>query len=423
MRTRIARLALCICGLLPALTACAPLHGGAGRSAVATITTTSSSATPEVTDAPTPSTPPTPVATATPSPEPPVIHSTPVPRPPTPAPTPLPTPVVPPAFATNGKMCTGCIHLFAAADGNLWTVAPGGCGIQQVTPPGATANYSWAGPPNGSGQPTCPGGTVKFGVTGPDGNLWITREIASSSTAEGEVDRITPGGAMTSFPVARPAPLGGASSASDNSGRVTVGPDRALWFTDFTDRMIGRITTSGSVTEYVVSASPEAIVRGPDGALWFNDSGVARLGRITTSGAVTYVSLPGSATDLTVGSDSNLWVSDGPGGEMLRVTARGSVTRYPVTGAIGQSPGPVWLVTGRDGNVWFTDSNNDAVGWIGPRGDAHEYQVPGQADQRSSWPAPDHLAVGLDGHVWFLEITMTLLTYYGYAADELFRVG
>jgi virginiamycin B lyase len=264
---------------------------------------------------------------------------------------------------------------------------------------------------------------VKFGVTGPDGNLWLTRELdGSNSTTAGEVDRVTPGGAVTAFTVPRPVPLGSSWSGSDNSGAIAVGPDGAMWFTDVTDQLIGRITTAGAVTEYTVSASPLAIVRGPDGALWFTDSGVARIGRITTSGVVSYVSLPGSGVDLTVGSDGNLWVSQGIGGGILRVTAQGSATRYPVPGAIGQTPDAGWLVTARDGNVWFGDPTNDAVGWISPQGDAHEYQVPGQYPQRSHWPAPDRLAVGPDGHIWFLQLTITLLTAYPYSGDELFRV-
>src|ERR1019366_3520028 len=50
---------------------------------------------------------------------------------------------------------------------------------------------------------------------------------------------------------------------------------------------IGRITTSGSVTEYPVAAPNSSITTGPDGALWFTEFGGNKIGRITIGGAVT----------------------------------------------------------------------------------------------------------------------------------------
>ena len=51
---------------------------------------------------------------------------------------------------------------------------------------------------------------------------------------------------------------------------------------------IGRITTSGQVTEYASGISPNAqpygIAAGPDGALWFTEF-AGRIGRITTAGS------------------------------------------------------------------------------------------------------------------------------------------
>ena len=39
---------------------------------------------------------------------------------------------------------------------------------------------------------------------------------------------------------------------------ITAGPDGALWFTEFGPSKIGRITTTGVITEYVVSLPPIA---------------------------------------------------------------------------------------------------------------------------------------------------------------------
>jgi len=75
---------------------------------------------------------------------------------------------------------------------------------------------------------------------------------------------------------------------------ITAGPDGALWFTDLDGDAIGRITTSGSITEYALpnpDSGPTGITAGPDGALWFTEAYGSRIGRITTAGAITEYAL------------------------------------------------------------------------------------------------------------------------------------
>ena len=60
----------------------------------------------------------------------------------------------------------------------------------------------------------------------------------------------------------------------DGPQGITVGPDGALWFTNFANNTIGRITTDGVVTNYYTGVGidgPQGITVGPDGALWFTN--------------------------------------------------------------------------------------------------------------------------------------------------------
>ena len=84
---------------------------------------------------------------------------------------------------------------------------------------------------------------------------------------------------------------------------IAVGSDGALWFSE-TNQSIGRITTSGAVTEYPVGSDTFGVTKGPDGAIWF--TAACGFGRITTSGVVvTYSANPGS--HITFGVDGALW--------------------------------------------------------------------------------------------------------------------
>src|SRR5262249_30277550 len=94
---------------------------------------------------------------------------------------------------------------------------------------------------------------------GPDGNLWYTRIREAFRPSGAAVGRMTLSGVSTEFPLG--------NALSDPLG-ITAGPDGAVWFGESYDTIVGRATTSGSITEYTVDARPQGLTLGPDGALW-----------------------------------------------------------------------------------------------------------------------------------------------------------
>ena len=150
----------------------------------------------------------------------------------------------------------------AAPDGALWFTAPTGQLIGRITTSGKLSHY-----PVHTAQAFPQNITV-----GPDGALWFTERI-------GRIGRITSSGAVTEFPVHPP------------KGRalfgITTGPDHALWFTEPNAKMIGRMTTTGQITEYAVpSGYPTSITASPDGALWFTAITPSSVNRIDTTGTI-----------------------------------------------------------------------------------------------------------------------------------------
>jgi len=185
-------------------------------------------------------------------------------------------------------------------------------------------------------------------------------------------------------------------SASSQPYAITVGPDGALWFTETNGAKIGRITTSGVVTEFPLPAGsqPLDIIAGPDGALWFGDSGSPGLmiGRITTSGAITQFPVPLTVQvgKLTAGPDGALWFTV-PAAQIGRVTTSGVQTYYHLPSTSGSAAS---IVTASDGNMWFGDTNTAHLDRITPSGVITQFAMPaGQS-------APNDLAIGPDGAVW-----------------------
>jgi streptogramin lyase len=99
------------------------------------------------------------------------------------------------------------------------------------------------------------------------------------------------------------------ADAQSNPQGITSGPDGALWFTEAYGNKIGRITTSGTISEYAVptsGSSPEGIAAGPDGALWFTEGVSSKIGKVTPSGSFTEYAVPTSGSSpfgITAGPD------------------------------------------------------------------------------------------------------------------------
>ena len=179
---------------------------------------------------------------------------------------------------------------------------------------------------------------------------------------------------------------------TDQAGRITAGPDGALWFTETVAGKIGRITTAGVLTEYAIPAAnsyPYGITTGPDGALWFTEVNAQKIGRITTDGLVTEYPVSGTPTtsflrDITAGADGALWFNKWCTG-ISRITTAGAITDYSTSSC------PQGITAGPDGAVWFADFYQ--VGRITREGVMTSFPVPNYVLQS--------IAVGSDSALWF----------------------
>jgi virginiamycin B lyase len=190
-----------------------------------------------------------------------------------------------------------------------------------------------------------------------------------------------------------------------------------LWFTEPQDNKIGRITTTGELTEFSLPPLPKpgvasyvGITMGPDGALWFanpfgNQNG--EISRITTAGAVTEFLLPSAfsgVSGITAGPDGALWFTERSGGKIGRITTAGAVTEFPIPPASHVGRGPfrishdAWGITaGPDGALWFTETIANKIGRITTTGELREFLLPAPNS------LPSGITAGPDGALWFTE--------------------
>jgi streptogramin lyase len=255
----------------------------------------------------------------------------------------------------------------------------GGDEIGRITPEGSYTFFGDSSTIN-PGAHSLPGITV-----GSDGNLWFT-EVDT-----GDVGRITPTGTITEFEL---------TNTSTSMFDIVSGPDGNLWLAEGERQMIGRLPTSGSgLTEFgpVSGSRPYSITNGPDGNMWFAEFG-GQIGRITPGGGITEFS-SGTRTgfDIVGGPDGNVWFTQYPSndtGQIARISTDGSGLTEFSAGLTGTETN--YIAAGPDGNLWFTERSPAVapkVGRITPTGVITEYSLPAFAD-------PSGLTAGPDGNIW-----------------------
>lgn len=264
----------------------------------------------------------------------------------------------------------------AGSDGALWFTEPYSGKIGRITTKRAITEY------------TIPiSGSAPTGITaGPDGALWF------GDNGTDAIGRITTSGKVTEYALS-------AECEYTRDIAITPGPEGTLWFTQGTPffqttlhECIGRITMLGAVTEYqlplrsakidgntIPNATPGLgyITAGPDGALWFTEANIGNIGRITISGTITEFSIPvpnNSLFGISAGPDGALWFTASGGcfeespsaclifvaTEIGRITTSGVITEYPTPATV---KGLWGIAAGPDGAMWFTDPDG-SVGRI-----------------------------------------------------------
>jgi streptogramin lyase len=234
-----------------------------------------------------------------------------------------------------------------------------------------------------------------LGVTvGPDGAVWFTESKGVVLSPPG-IGRITPSGEISEYRNV----LLAAPAAS-----IALGPDGNLWFTEPSSHAIGRITTSGTITEFLISGSaqPQGIVAGPDGNLWFTqEAGHGSIGRITTSGEVSEFEsgMTSGAKPLGIasGPDGALWFCESGGsGAIGRITTSGTISQY-TTGLTANSE-PFEIAAASDGDLYFTERKDPGgIGKVTPSGSISQVAIP------TANSKPQGITAGPDGNVWFTE--------------------
>jgi virginiamycin B lyase len=237
------------------------------------------------------------------------------------------------------------LGIAAGPDGNLW-IADANFYLDRLSPTGKLNQFP-DGQNDSADSSIC---EDEFVTAGPDGAMWTTEacDVDQGAYSDGNLQRFTVAGVSSNY--------GGVSNSSPFD--LATGSDGALWFTDPSGFQIDRVTTTGTQTTYTMPGGygpPATITPGPDGALWFTEQGTSTtnyIGRLTTTGSFTQYAAPlAYISGITAGPDGALWFTESTG-KIGRITVAGKVTEYPLPAGTGGDF--TSIARGPDGALWFT---------------------------------------------------------------------
>jgi streptogramin lyase len=203
---------------------------------------------------------------------------------------------------------------------------------------------------------------------------------------------MTPSGTFTTFAIDSPDP--------DPRG-MTLGPDGNVWYVEFDDGYIGRVTPQGVITRFAIPegvySSPWTITTGPDGDLYFSESGTNRIGRFNPSTQKFDQSLAVPTRNATpwgvmMAPDKHIWFTERTGDKIAEVTASGKIKEF----AIAQAGSYPEALAPAGGKLWFTEELSGNVGNIDPKTGKF-----GPLVTLPSGSIPIGITQGFNKNIWF----------------------
>ncbi len=269
------------------------------------------------------------------------------------------------------------ISITEGPDGNIWFTLQNSSQVARLTPDGVVREFR---------TPTL---SFPNDITpGPDGNVWF------SEGASGQIAFITPQGRITEIPF----------SIFEAASGIVTGPDNNIWFCDLTGNNIYRYElATGALSKFPIptpNSFPQDIAAGADGNLWFTELTGGKIGRITTSGVITEFGNLDSPRSITDGPDGNIWFSLSFSPFIGRITPAGDITLFPTPSR------PEQIARGHGNTILFSEFGENKIATMTTDGVVTE-------SPEFRFSEPTGITAGPRQSVWFL----------GFGNDKVYRTA
>ncbi len=222
-------------------------------------------------------------------------------------------------------------------------------------------------------------------VVGPDKNIWYTDYSGSN------LIKMTLTGTTKLFPLKN-------GSSTFNPDGLTVGSDGKFYVAQLSGQVLSVVTTAGAQTNHTLPSGDfftyGGLALGPDKNVWFAE--LKHVGKITTGGTITEIAYPDGNTNnyfgsVATGPDGDIWVTEYSAELIDDVDP---VTNNITTYRLGCQP--LGLIVASDGNLW-TNCSGNYLARITINGTVTLFYNPFGSPGGSN----DLIVKGPDGNPWF----------------------
>jgi streptogramin lyase len=158
-------------------------------------------------------------------------------------------------------------------------------------------------------------------------------------------------------------------TASPNYVGVIAGPNKTMWFSDYSRNGLVSITMTGKATEFSLPAStaPFSLAMGADKNVYVEGTVSHAIDQVTPTGIVHAYSIPSNDVPIggmALGPDGNVWFTEEA--HIARISPSGTIAEFAYPSGAHFQSGGGGVAVGSDKNVWFVEANAGIIGKIDP---------------------------------------------------------
>ncbi|MBV8532036.1 MAG: hypothetical protein JO104_12030 [Candidatus Eremiobacteraeota bacterium] len=150
---------------------------------------------------------------------------------------------------------------------------------------------------------------------------------------------------------------------------IASGPNRTMWFSDYSRDGVVKITMNGKASEFNLpsNTAPWSLAAGSDNNMYVEGTVSNAIDQVSPAGDVHTFAIPSGDRPIggmALGSDGNVWFTEGA--HVGRITPAGAITEFTYPSGARNQSGGGGVTTGPDKNVWFVEANAGIIAKIDP---------------------------------------------------------
>jgi virginiamycin B lyase len=166
-------------------------------------------------------------------------------------------------------------------------------------------------------------------------------------------------------------------TSDSNPLDIAINSNGTVFFTENIVDKIGKMTESGSFTEYSLppNSHPQGIAINNNGTIFYANTGTYKIGKMTEGGSYIEYPTPSNIVpyEIAINNNGTIFFTAYNSNRIGKMTESGSFTIYPLP---ADNYSPIGISVNGNGSVYFTEYYSDKIGKMTESGSFTLYAIP-----------------------------------------------